>query len=126
MIPPARAVPLLLLLAGCAVPQPGRRDAELDLTGLASGAPQSCVPADDVTMLRVLDPHTVGFESGGTLWVNRLPRGCPALSVSDRLSVEMHGREYCRDDRFRTITPGMTVAGPVCNLGDFVPYRRPR
>jgi hypothetical protein len=124
-----RALPLVLAAAACAVPQPrGGQDEDLSrlLAGRTAGAAQSCVAADDVTMLRVLDPHTVGFERGAILWVSRLPRDCPRLSASDALAVEMHGREYCRDDRFRTISPGMTVAGPVCTLGEFVPYRRAR
>jgi hypothetical protein len=117
---------LLITAAGCAAPPGQHERASVDLTGLTAGQAQSCVVADDVTMLRVLDARSIGYERGGTLWVSRLPRDCPALSQSDRLAVEMHGREYCRGDRFRTVTPGMTVAGPVCDLGDFVPYRRPR
>jgi hypothetical protein len=41
----------------------------------------------------------------------------------------MHGREYCRGDQFRTVPPGSAqlgpwIGGPVCTLGEFVPYRR--
>ena len=79
-----------------------------------------------MTQLRVLDAHSVAYETGGTLWVSRLPADCPGLRADDRLAVEMHGREYCRDDRFRTISPDSAIPGPVCTLGGFVPYRRVR
>ena len=123
-----RALPLPLALAACAASQGGSgpSDYEQAIAGRTPGTPQACVAANDATTLRVLDAHTLGYESGGTMWVNRLPRYCPALRPTDAIAIEMHGREYCRDDRFRTITPGMTIPGPVCSLGDFVPYRRAR
>jgi hypothetical protein len=127
-----RALPFLLAVAACAAPLPERAHrydgAEL-LTGRTAGAPQSCVAADQLTSLRILDARSVGFERGRILWVSRLPRDCPGLRADDRLSVEMHGREYCRDDRFSVVPAGSAqlgpwVGGPVCTLGEFVPYRR--
>jgi hypothetical protein len=89
-------------------PQP-RETASSDvsplLAGRIAGPAQTCVEADDVTMLRVLDRHAVGLERGGVLWVSRPAQDCPRLSPSDALAVEMPGREYCRGDRFRTIPP---------------------
>jgi hypothetical protein len=119
-----RALPFLLALAACTTAElRGDRLAEA-VAGRSPEPAQSCVATDEATALRILDAHTVAYESGATVWINRLPRDCPALRADDRLAVEMHGREYCRDDRFRTISPGSALPGPVCALGDFVPYRR--
>jgi hypothetical protein len=40
------------------------------------------------------------------------------------LVVELHGSQYCRNDRFRTVSAGSTIPGPSCFLGTFTPYRR--
>ena len=125
-----RIFPLLLVLAGCAAPAPqgSSRDQEAlgrELAGREAGAPENCVPADSgASGLTVVDSRTLTYERGRTLWVNRLEAECPGLRPLDTLVLEVQGSQYCRSDRFRTISAGSTIPGPTCLLGSFTPYRR--
>ena len=67
---------------------------------------------------------TLVYRRGGTIWLNRLRATCPALRPTSTLIVEVHGSQYCRGDRFRTIEPGQSIPGPTCLLGPFTPWRR--
>ena len=125
-----RIFPLLLALAGCAAPGPQgpSRDQEAlarQLVGREAGPPQSCIPADTgASGLNAVDSRTLTYERGKTLWVNRLEAECPGLRPHDTLIVELHGSQYCRNDRFRTVPVGGSIPGPTCFLGNFTPYRR--
>lgn len=124
-----RALPLLLILAGCAAPMPQGpsrdvRALEAELAGRTAGAEESCISADRQTNLRIVDARTLAYESGRTLWVNRLDAACPGMRPMDTLVVEVNGSQYCRGDRFRTLSTGSTIPGPTCVLGAFTPYRR--
>ena len=62
--------------------------------------------------------------TGNAIWINRLAAECPALSSANSIIVEAGvGGQYCRGDRVRGREPAATIAGPGCNLGDWVPYR---
>ncbi|MFL6721599.1 MAG: hypothetical protein ACJ8FT_07330 [Sphingomonas sp.] len=121
---------LPLILAACAAPGP--RDTEQqalarELAGRAAGAPQSCISGGPAQNLRVVDAHTIVMATAGTIWVNRIASGCPGLQPLDTLIIETHGSQYCRGDTFRTVSfGGGAVAGPICVLGDFTPFSRPR
>ena len=124
-----RFLPLLLLLAGCAAPDPGRigrEEAALDreLAGRTAGRPQSCLPVPlGPGSLQAANPRTLVYRQGGTVWVNRLRAPCPSLRPLSTIIIEVRTGQYCRNDRFRAAQPGDIIAGPTCFLGDFVPYR---
>lgn len=120
---------LLLALSACAaVGQSGvaREQAALDheLAGRAASAPEKCVPALSNSALNIVDARTLTYRSGGTIWINRLRDTCPGLRPFDRLIVETYGSSYCQGDRIRSFEPHSSIAGPICVLGDFTPYRR--
>lgn len=125
-----RIFPLLLALAGCAAPgaQGPSRDQEAlsrELAAREVGPPQTCIPADSgASGLTIVDSRTVTYERGRTLWVNRLEAECPGLRPLDTLILEVHGSQYCRNDRVRALPAGTTIPGPTCFLGTFTPYRR--
>jgi hypothetical protein len=124
-----RTLPLLLALAGCAGAGPwpsAPRGDELAplVAGRAAGPAESCVASVQNTSLRVIDSRTLVYDRGRTVWVNRLRDACPGLRRDDALIVETHGSRYCRNDRIRAFEPYRSIPGPVCLLGDFVPYRR--
>ena len=126
-----RAFLLPFLLVGCTAPGPlssasSQADLAHELEGRVAGTPESCVSTSASQGLRVVDSRTLVFHSGGTVWVNRLAENCPGLRPFDTAIVEVHGARYCRGDRVRGLSPGTTIPGPMCPLGDFVPYRRPR
>ena len=121
----------LLLLAltglfGCSRPvaPPGADLAQM-LAGRVAGRPQSCVPTQSTSGLRVIDAATLGYGSGPTIYVNRLGGPCPGVRELSTIIVEVHGSEYCRGDHFRAVEMAATIPGPVCFLGEWVPYHRP-
>ena len=124
------ALTMLLLLAGCSANDMHSRDrADLaaELAGRTAGPPQDCVSIESTSNIRPVDPQTVVVDRGGTVYVSHLAGACGNLEPTDTLIVETHGSQYCRGDHFRSKPfGGSAVPGPICILGDFVPYRRPR
>jgi hypothetical protein len=121
---------LLLVLAGCAAVDSGEPTREQEalrreLAGRIAGPPESCVPTNGASSLRIVDRRTITYERGRTLWVNALPHDCPGLRPLDPLIVIMDRSAYCRGDRIRSLAPYSTIPGPTCMLGRFTPYRRP-
>jgi hypothetical protein len=123
-----RALILLIALSGCAATgadSAGSQDAlGRELAGLAAGDPANCVSSSGTGgSLQVVDSQTLVYRSGRTTWVNRLASTCPGMRPLDTLIVEANGSQYCRGDRIRSVSPGQSIPGPVCVLGDFTPYR---
>lgn len=121
-----RALPLIVLVAGCAATGASTSAAEdlaRDLESRVAGAAESCVSADPPHNLTPIDARTLTYRDGPTLWVNRLEADCPGLRAYDRVLVESHGGRFCRGDHIRSLEPAGGIPGPVCFLGDFVPYR---
>jgi hypothetical protein len=119
-----------LSVASCAQPQPGAPgDAApfaRELAGRVPGPPTSCVSTMQGTNLRVIDRQTLAYEQGATMWVNRLGAPCPGLEALNTVIVEPKlGSQYCSGDHIRGLEPGAIIPGPVCFLGQWVPYRRP-
>ena len=119
-----------LTVASCAQPPvaPGDTGAlARELGGrVAAGPPTSCVNTMQSTNLRVIDRQTLAYEQGATLWVNHLPAPCPGIEPLNTVIVEPKlGTQYCSGDHIRGLEPGAIIPGPVCFLGQWVPYRRP-
>lgn len=123
-----RRLVLLVLtgLLGCSRPVvPPGADLAQTLAGRIAGRAQNCVPIQSTSNLRVINAATLGYGSGSTIYVNRLDGPCPGARELSTIIVEVHGSEYCRGDRFRAVELAGTIPGPICVLGDWVPYRRP-
>jgi len=124
------ALGIVLALGGCAADgsETGTTaDQEAfarEIAGLTASEPQSCIPVEQSESLSVVDRRTVVRRSGRTIWVNRLRADCPGLRPLSTVVVEVHGGQYCRNDRIRGLDPGTTIPGPQCPLGDWVAYRR--
>jgi len=118
---------LALAAAGCTRPvvPPGTDPLARELAGRVAGPAKTCVGATAQQNLRVIDSQTLAYERGRELFVNRLAAHCPALSPFNTLLVEGSAGQYCRGDRVRGLEPGANIAGPTCNLQDWIPYRRP-
>jgi hypothetical protein len=114
------------LLAGCTVAEPGRDEVAAATAGRTAGPPENCVPIESQQPLHVLDRQTLAVDIGRTTWINRLQAPCPGLDASATLVTETWGGRYCRGDHVRSISPGMSIPGPVCVLGTFTPYRMVR
>jgi len=123
-----RRLVLLVLtgLLGCSRPVvPPGADLAQALAGRIAGRQQTCVPTQSTNNLRVIDAATIGYGSGSTIYINQLGGPCPGARELSTIIVEVHGSEYCRGDRFRTVEVAGSIPGPSCVLGDWVPYRRP-
>jgi hypothetical protein len=121
---------IVLLLAGCSATDMHSRDRNAlatELAGRTAGPPQDCVSIEQMSSLRPVDAQTVTLDRGATIYVNHLAGACGNLGPTDTLIIEAHGSQYCRGDHFRSQPfGGSAVPGPICILGDFVPYRRAR
>ena len=117
-----------IALAGCAghsETSPTREQEALgrELAGMRAGEAKRCIAAHRQGSPTIVDRSTVTLQEGRTLWVNRLDSPCPGLQPFNTLIVEVHGSEYCRNDKVRGLEPGSSIPGPICLLGDWVPYR---
>jgi hypothetical protein len=115
-----------LVISSCTRPvQPPGGALAQELAGRVAGQPQSCVSASTGQNLRVVDSRTVATGFGRTIHVNHLPGECPGLAPLNTIIADVHGGQYCRGDHIRALEPGTIIPGPWCNLGDWVPYRKP-
>jgi hypothetical protein len=123
-----RLLALLLLTAACAAtdagPSSGEADLSRELAGRTAGEPRACVPTSPGTNLAARGRQALVYESGDTVWVNRLAASCPGLDEMSQIVIELHGSQYCRGDHFRARHAGQSIPGPICVLESFTPYRR--
>jgi hypothetical protein len=115
---------IVLALSGCAMPTPAREDRAADpLAGRTAGKPQSCVTLFANESLTIIGNDRVGYRSGDAIWVSRPQSTCDGLDPTNTLVIERYGSQLCRGDQIRVIRPPTGAPGPICVLGDFVPYR---
>jgi len=97
-----------------------------ELGGKVAGAPVNCISdynADN--MIRVSDNILLYRVSGRLVYKNTLRSSCPGLARdSDIVVTEQFGGQKCRGDLIRLVDRTSGIAGPVCSLGEFVPYRK--
>ena len=117
------------MIAGCSNPPvtPGAGVGAVDLlAGRIEGAPQACISTNTAENIHALDAQTLAYGYGRTIFVNRLQAPCPAIGEGNTIIVDAAtGNQYCRGDWVRGREPGAIIAGPSCNLQDWVPYRQP-
>lgn len=129
------------LAASCTTGEPGEADMRAadmmarDEASLSAqlrgfepaGPPVQCVSSRDLRGNRSAGETAIVFSgTGGRLWVNRPPAGCPDLSFSRALKTRTPSTRLCRGDIATVFDPvsGFTYGG--CGLGEFEPYRRVR
>jgi hypothetical protein len=96
-----------------------------ELAGHVAGVPQACFLTNSTQNLHAIDSSTFAYGSGRTIYVNHPGGPCAAISPDNTLIVDAQPGRYCRGDRVRGLETGALIAGPVCVLGDWVPYRMP-
>ena len=96
------------------------------LAGKIAGAPQRCISdfnADN--MIRVSDDILLYRVSGNLVYKNNLRSSCPGLARdSDIVVTEQFGSQKCRGDLLRLVDRTSGMPGPVCSLGEFIPYKK--
>lgn len=121
-------IPIAALgLLGAAAPAAPRKDALAEaLAGRVAGKPVDCVEHSRLDGPQIIDEKTLIYrESGRRIWRNDLIAACPGLRPMDTLVVDVFGSQLCRNDHFRSVSPGMTIPGAICLLGKFTPYDKP-
>lgn len=116
---------LALALLPAASPHEDSRHEDKDpLAGYAPvGKPERCLGDTNLSPV-ILDRHTVGLRrSGRTWWVSRVDY-CPAMEPLSTLVVERFGGQLCEKDKFRVITPTVSIPSAYCFLGSFQRYDR--
>lgn len=115
---------LAIAVSGC-TPQvvPSAQDFASTVRGHPAGPPQRCIALKTGDSLRAIDSMTLAYGSGPTFYVNRLGARCPGLQELSTIIVDGEASHYCRGDRIRAIEPDSIIAGPTCNLGEWVAYK---
>lgn len=126
----------LTLLAACAqvdsTPKPlTEKQSSLlskQLGGKVAGKPVNCISDFNGTnVIRVSDDILLYRVSGNLVYKNNLRSSCPGLSRdSDIIVSEQFGSQKCRGDLLRLVDRTSGMQGPVCSLGEFIPYRKDR
>lgn len=97
------------------------------LAGRVAGAPVDCITLSSTDGPSVVDAHTILYRrgAGGTIWKTAPVGDCPSLAPLNPLIVDVWGGQLCRNDRFRVLTPGVSIPSAYCRFDRFVPYTRP-
>jgi hypothetical protein len=97
-----------------------------ELGGKVAGEPVRCISDFSTTnMIRVSDGILLYRSSGNLVYKNNLRSKCPGLARdSDIIVSEQFGGQKCRGDLLKLVDRTSGIPGPVCSLGDFVPYRK--
>jgi hypothetical protein len=115
---------IAVLLGSCAgPPEPAGAAFSRELAGHVAGQARTCISQFGIASLRVIDPQTVAYGTGRTIYVNHLPGNCPGLSPHNIVIVDAQSGQYCRGDKVSGLEPDGIIPGPKCNLGDWVPYQ---
>jgi Family of unknown function (DUF6491) len=123
-------------LAGCSygdtesAPAPiAEKEAKLlekELKGKVAGEPVNCISRiGQDNMIRISDDMLLFRQSGRLIYQNKLRSSCPGLARDNDIVVtETYGGQLCRGDLLRLVDRTSGIPGPVCSLGEFVPYRK--
>lgn len=126
----------IAVLAGCGemdstpVPLTEKQTERLDreLAGKTAGKPVNCISDFNSTnMVRISDDILLYRVSGNLVYKNNLRSTCRGLARDNDIIVsEQFGGQKCRGDLLKLVDRTSGIPGPVCSLGEFVPYRKDR
>lgn len=93
------------------------------LAGRVAGPPARCISLSSVQGPQIIDQNTIAYrQSGKRLWVTHPVGNCYGLRQLNTLIVDVYNSQLCRNDRFRVLETGLSIPGPYCRFGNFVPY----
>jgi hypothetical protein len=95
------------------------------LAGRTPGPAKRCVTVSQNQSLTIAADRVILYrESGRRIWRTTPIGTCTRMRPMDTLVIEVFGGSICRGDRFRVVTPGLSIPSAPCRFGDFVPYER--
>jgi len=124
----AAIVPLMAACASCATMAAQRDDsAEFakEIEGKVAEKARTCIPLADARGAKAFDDALVYRVSRRLTYVNKAS-GCNAFDPDPIFVTDVRGGQLCRGDVVQLVSRVGGIAGPVCILGDFTPYRSPR
>ncbi len=93
------------------------------LAGRVAGAPVRCITLQQLNGPEIVDSQTILYrQSGKRIWKTGPLGECASLRPFDTLIVDVYGGQLCRNDRFRTVSNGMSIPSGSCRFRDFTPY----
>jgi hypothetical protein len=97
-----------------------------ELDGKIASAPVNCIGrAQGTNIIRVSDDILLYRVSGRLVYQNTLRSACTGLARdNDIIVTETFGGSYCKGDLLRLVDRSSGIQGPVCSLGEFVPYKK--
>jgi hypothetical protein len=99
---------------------------EKELGGKVAGKALNCLPLGNTgNVVRVSDDMLLYRQSSRLVYQNKLRYTCHGLARdNDILVTETFGSSLCKGDLLRLVDRTSGIQGPVCSLGEFVPYRK--
>ena len=95
------------------------------LAGRIAGPPVRCIDLQRLNGPEIVDSQTILYhQSGKRTWKTEPVGECPSLRPLDTLIVDVYGGQLCRNDRFRTVSNGLSIPSGYCRFRDFTPYDR--
>ena len=126
-IPLSVAAAALVATAGVAARHDSSADAQRDLAkalaGHVAGKTDQCIDPHMADGPQIIGNDTLLYRSGGTIWKTQVIGPCPSLREGVTIISDVYGGQLCRNDKFRTIEPGMHIPSPYCRLGGFTEYK---
>jgi hypothetical protein len=123
----AIAATALVATAGIAATQSGNSRAERDLAkalaGHVAGKTVECIDPKMTDGPQIIEHTTLLYRRGATIYKAKIIGPCPSLDEGDTVINDIYGGQLCRNDKFRTLSPGETIPSPYCRLGGFTEYK---
>jgi hypothetical protein len=90
------------------------------------GKPVDCIYLPTVTSSHIIDKTAIVYEAGSTIYVNRPRSGADELNDSDIMVLNLHSSQLCSIDIVHLHDQTSHFMTGFVNLGEFVPYTRPK
>ncbi|MCP3733876.1 hypothetical protein M9979_03160 [Sphingomonas sp. RP10(2022)] len=96
------------------------------LAGRIAGPAENCITVSRTNGPSIVDAHTILYTEGAgrRVWKTGPIGACPSLEPLSTMVVEIYGGQLCRNDRFRVVTPGLSIPSAYCRFSAFTPYTR--
>ena len=96
------------------------------IDGRVAGKPVDCIYLPTITSSHIIDRTAIVYEAGRTLYVNRPRGGADQLNDSDVMVLNLHSSQLCSIDIIHLHDQSSHFMTGFVNLGEFVPYTRPK
>lgn len=118
-----------LLTASAADARPrltGEEELAKTLKDRVPGKPVDCIYLPTVTSSRIIDKTAIVYDAGSTVYVNRPRGGAQELNDTDIMVLNLHSSQLCSIDIVRLVDQTSHFPTGFVNLGEFVPYTKPK